>query len=104
MLGELILLALQILGVVVNLIMIVVIIHVLIGWLVSFEIVSARNEAISTIWGFTRRVVEPMLAPIRRFVPIIGGLDLSPLILILALSFLVPLLSILLSPIIRGPL
>jgi YggT family protein len=104
MLGELILLALQILGVVVNLVTIVVIIHILIGWLVSFEIVSPRNEAVSTIWGFTRRLVEPMLAPIRRFVPIIGGLDLSPLVLILGLSFLVPLLSILLGPIIRGPL
>ncbi len=101
MLGDLIFLALRIIEAVVNLLIIVIIVNVVISWLVAFDIIRRGNQAVETIWNFTRVITEPLLRPIRRIVPIIGGMDLSPLILILGLSFLVPLLEILLRPVFR---
>ncbi len=58
------------------------------SWLVSFGIVNRYNRVVGTIGDFLWRVTEPLLRPIRRVLPDLGGIDISPVILILILWFL----------------
>lgn len=60
---------------------------VILSWLVSFEIVNPRQPFVRTVGEFLWRITEPALRPIRRILPDLGGFDLSPVVLILALYF-----------------
>ncbi len=64
-----------------------VIIGAVLSTLVSFGVLDTRNRAVWTITDFFYRITEPALRPIRRIMPNLGGIDLSPLILILLLQF-----------------
>jgi YggT family protein len=66
----------------------VVIIHVIVSWLISFEIINTQNPVAAGTSKFLYNITEPCLQPIRRIVPTLAGLDFSPLILILILYFL----------------
>ncbi|MDZ4778513.1 MAG: YggT family protein [Alphaproteobacteria bacterium] len=79
-------------GAIVQLVIIVLIVNAVISWLVAFDIVSRRNAFVSQIYDFTQRLTDPLLKPLRRIIPPIGGMDLSPIVLILGLLFLVRLL------------
>lgn len=58
------------------------------SWLANFNIINSRNRFVYVIGDFLFRLTEPVLSPIRRIVPTIGGIDLSPMVLILILIFL----------------
>src|ERR1700722_16681078 len=58
------------------------------SWLVAFGIVNRYNRVVATIGDFLWRITEPLLRPIRRVIPDLGGIDISPVILILLLWFL----------------
>jgi len=58
------------------------------SWLIAFNVVNTRNQAVAMIADALWRLTEPVLAPIRRVLPNFGGLDLSPVVLILLLYFL----------------
>ena len=58
------------------------------SWLVAFGVVNRHNRAVATIGDFLWRITEPLLRPIRRVLPDLGGIDISPVILILLLWFL----------------
>jgi YggT family protein len=60
----------------------------ILSWLVSFGVVNRYNRAVALIGDFLWRVTEPVLRPIRRVLPDLGGIDISPVILILLLWFL----------------
>ena len=64
-----------------------VIISAVLSWLVHFGVVNTRNQFVSMIGEFLWRITEPALRHIRRFVPNFGGIDISPIVLILALIF-----------------
>jgi len=66
----------------------VLIASAILSWLVAFDVVNRRNAVVSKIGLFLYRVTEPVLRPIRRVLPLIAGVDLSPLVLILLLWFL----------------
>jgi YggT family protein len=66
----------------------VVIASAIMSWLVAFGVVNVRNQFIRWIVDFLYRVTEPALRPIRRFLPNLGGIDISPVILLLALFFI----------------
>jgi YggT family protein len=53
------------------------------SWLVAFNVVNVRNPVVATIGDFLYRITEPLLRPIRNMMPNLGGLDISPVILIL---------------------
>ena len=53
------------------------------SWLVAFNVVNARNQVVATIGEFLYRITEPFLRPIRALLPNLGGIDISPVILIL---------------------
>lgn len=58
------------------------------SWLVAFNVINTRNHAVYMIGDFLYRITEPALRPIRRIIPNLGGIDISPVILILILVFL----------------
>jgi YggT family protein len=67
--------------------------YVILGWLEHFNVVNRYNQAVYTIHTFLFRIIEPVLNKIRRVVPMISGIDLSPFVLLLFLSFLVNVIS-----------
>jgi YggT family protein len=66
----------------------VIIISAILSWLVVFDIVNRRNRVVYLIGDSFHRLTEPALRPIRRVLPDLGGVDISPVVLILGLIFL----------------
>ena len=66
----------------------VIVIWALMSWLVGFGVVNPRNNAVQQILHFLDAITEPALRPIRRIVPSLGGVDLSPLVLLLLIQFI----------------
>lgn len=66
----------------------VLIVGAVLSWLVAFDVVNVRNRFVGMVGEVCFRLTEPVLRPIRRFVPLIGGIDLSPIVLIFAIMFL----------------
>ena len=66
----------------------IVIANVIISWLVAFNIINTYNQFVAMILYATRHLTDPLLNPIRRLLPNLGGVDVSPIVLILALLFI----------------
>ncbi len=58
------------------------------SWLIAFNVVNTRNQFVSMLWDFLYRITEPALRPIRSIMPNLGGIDISPVILILIIIFI----------------
>jgi YggT family protein len=58
------------------------------SWLVAFNVVNTRNQVVHMVGDFLYRITEPVLRPIRSMLPNLGGIDVSPVILILIILFL----------------
>ncbi|MBM6593559.1 YggT family protein [Microvirga pudoricolor] len=58
------------------------------SWLVAFNVVNTRNDLVRGIWRFLDAVTEPVLRPIRSILPNLGGVDISPVILILLIMLI----------------
>jgi YggT family protein len=65
----------------------VLIASAILSWLVAFDVINRRNPFVTKVGLFLFRLTEPLLRPIRRVLPLIAGVDLSPLVLILLLMF-----------------
>ncbi len=66
----------------------VVIIHVIISWLIAFQVINIHNQFVNSIKVMLDRLTKPVLQPIRRHMPDLGGVDISPVVLLLLLYFL----------------
>jgi len=66
----------------------VIIINAVLSWLVAFNILNTQNRFVFAVLDATYKLTDPALNKIRRFVPTFGSIDISPIILILALMFL----------------
>ena len=66
---------------------------VVLSWLIAFNVINTGNRLVYEAQSFLYRVTEPLLRPIRNLLPNLGGIDLSPLVLILALYFVRDLLA-----------
>lgn len=73
---------------VISLIVFVVIVNAIISWLIAFDVINLRNANVGRIVRALDGLTEPLLRPIRRFIPSFGGLDISPIVLILLLQAL----------------
>jgi YggT family protein len=60
----------------------------ILSWLIAFNVVNDRNDVVRAIWNFLFRITEPVLRPIRQRLPNLGGIDISPIILLLILFFI----------------
>ncbi len=77
----------QVLLIALELYMYLVVISVILSWLVAFKVVNTSNRMVYMIGDFLYRITDPALRPIRRILPNLGGMDISPVVLILALYF-----------------
>ena len=66
----------------------IIIASAIFSWLYAFNVINSRNQFVGAIGNFLFRVTEPALRPIRRFMPDLGGIDISPIILLLVIFFL----------------
>ena len=66
----------------------VVIAAVVLSWLIGFGVINTHNQFVRSLWQAITAMTEPLLKPIRRIMPDLGGLDLSPVILLLAILFI----------------
>ena len=65
----------------------IIILSAIMSWLVAFNVINPRNEFVGTIGRALYGITEPALRPIRRFLPNMGGIDLSPIVLLLGIFF-----------------
>lgn len=63
-------------------------IYVILGWLINFGVINTQNRVVYLVMDFLYRITDPALRPIRRFVPNLGGIDISPILLVLVLIFI----------------
>ena len=68
------------------------------SWLVAFNVVNTRNDVVRTVWDFLYRVTEPVLRPIRSMLPNLGGIDVSPIIVLLLIFFIQRVIALYLYP------
>ncbi|SFK75983.1 YggT family protein [Methylocapsa palsarum] len=66
----------------------VIIISAVLSWLVAFNIVNLHNDLVRSLWNGLNALTEPVLRPIRRQIPDLGGIDISPVIVLLLLYFI----------------
>ncbi len=73
---------------VISIIIFLIFISVIMSWLVGFNIINLRNPMVRQIYDMLERVTQPILEPIRRMIPPFGGLDFSPIVALLGLSWI----------------
>jgi YggT family protein len=65
----------------------VILATVIMSWLVAFNVINRSNNFVRQVWYALARLTEPLLAPIRSVLPDLGGVDISPIVLLLLLQF-----------------
>ena len=70
----------------------------ILSWLIAFNVVNTRNQFVAAVAEFLYRITEPLLAPIRSVMPNLGGLDISPIILILIIYFIQRVIALYIYP------
>ena len=66
----------------------VLIAMIIMSWLISFNVINTRNQFVEGLWRVLNQLTEPVLRPIRRFMPNLSGLDLSPIIAFILIFFI----------------
>jgi YggT family protein len=78
----------EIVGYLISIVVALVIVQFVLSLLISFNVVNLHNQFVAAIWQAVNVILEPILRPIRRFMPDTGSIDLSPMILIIALTII----------------
>ena len=76
-----------------DLIWFIIIAHVIMSWLINFQVLNLRQPLVAQIWDGLNRILEPAYSAIRRILPPMGGLDLAPLVALIAIYVLRIILS-----------
>ncbi len=79
---------LQIIKYAINIYVVLLIAMAVMSWLISFDVLNRRNRTVSQIAYFLYRITDPPLRPLRRIIPNFGGIDITPVILILIFQFI----------------
>ena len=75
----------QILLLILNVVWWIVIAHIIMSWLINFQVLNLRQPLVAQLWYGLNRVLEPIYTPIRNALPNMGGLDLAPLVVIIGI-------------------
>jgi YggT family protein len=59
--------------------------HFIMSWLISFQVLNIRQPFVAQVWHGLNRLLEPLYGPIRRILPAMGGIDLSPLVVLIGI-------------------
>ncbi len=65
-----------------NIMWYIIIAHIIMSWLINFQVLNIRQPLVAQIWYGLNRILDPIYRKIRRFLPPMGGLDLAPMVLI----------------------
>ena len=60
--------------------------HFIMSWLISFDVLNVRQPIVGQIWYTLQRILEPIYRPIRNILPNLGGIDLSPIVALIAIE------------------
>ena len=71
-----------------SLVKFVIFAHVIMSWLLNFQVLNARQPLVQQVWMGLSRLLEPLYGPVRRLLPAMGGLDLAPLVVLIAVHVL----------------
>ena len=71
----------------------VFLVMIIMSWLISFNVINTRNQFVAGLWRALNQITDPILRPIRRIIPAMGGLDLSPIIVFIIIFFLQQLIA-----------
>lgn len=71
-----------------NVVWFVMIVHIIMSWLINFQVLNLRQPLVWQIWNGLNRLLEPIYTPVRSILPNTGGLDLAPLIVFIAIIIL----------------
>ena len=74
----------QILMLVLDIVWFFIIAHVIMSWLINFQVLNLHQQLVGQIWYFLNRILEPLYGPVRRLLPNMGGIDLAPLVVLVA--------------------
>jgi YggT family protein len=83
----------QILSLLINVVVVAVIVQFVLSLLLAFNVVNRHNGAVDAIWTAINAILDPILSPIRRFMPNTGAIDFSPMVLIILLQILMIILN-----------
>ena len=72
------------------------------SWLLAFNVINYHNDLVRSLWNGLNGVTEPLLRPIRRLLPVMGGLDISPIILLLVIFFIERVIQYYIYPAVLG--
>ena len=75
----------QILLLILNVAQFIILAHIILSWLINFQVLSLRSPLVASIWDGLNRLLEPAYQRIRQFMPDLGGIDLAPLIALIAI-------------------
>ena len=78
----------QIIAILLNVLWWIIIVQAIMSWLIAFNVINTHNDIVRSIWIALDRLTEPLYRPIRKFMPDLGGLDLSPMVVLLAIIIL----------------
>ena len=71
----------------------VFLVMIIMSWLISFNVINTRNQFVAGLWRAINQITDPILRPIRRILPPMGGLDLSPIVVFVIIFFLQQLIA-----------
>ncbi len=63
----------------------IIIAHIILSWLINFQVISLRSALVASIWDGLNRLLDPAYNRIRQFLPDLGGIDLAPLVALIAI-------------------
>jgi YggT family protein len=72
---------------IVDLYVFALIVFIVVNWLIQFNVINSSNRFVYLVMDFLYRITEPLLRPIRSVLPNLGGIDISPVVLVLLLTF-----------------
>ena len=97
----------SVISILLNLLVWALILNAIISWLVAFDVINLRNRAMSSIAYFLDAVTRPILRPFQRIIPVLGGVDVSPVVAIIIIGAfnakLLPPIANSLSALVGGP-
>ncbi len=79
---------LQILSILLNILWWIIIVQAVMSWLLAFNVINTHNEFVRQLWMVLDRITEPLYRPIRRIMPDFGGIDLTPMVVLILLIIL----------------
>lgn len=79
---------LQILDLILDIVWFFIIAHVIMSWLISFEVLNLRQQFVAQIWHGLNRILEPLYRPIRKILPPMSGIDLAPLVALVGIMII----------------